>query len=262
MSESDQMEHAVVLVDFDNVYHNERTLEEKNWLARALQVLEQSVMNISESVHHIEIRLYGGWLQNGNYTRRASKLLGEVGRVTRYPVPHPFASGLLRGSIELPITLVSLPAITWANTFYVRTGLPRLRIDMESLPDTCSSTHRARCPALTLRRFTRKRTQLCPVEGCTLSNSAVFRVNQQKMVDTLMACDLMHYSLEGKVRIIMVVTNDLDLLPAIAMSASYPNTTGDRVICLAGTSTSEFSDYRDQLDDIGVRTINLRSAII
>lgn len=235
---------VVLLVDFDNVCHHLElstdvlTAEINRWLALAVGVVP--------NVAAVSIRLYGGWLQEGSLTKVGSKLLtGIPGDF--FPVVDSSAGvdRILRGSIELATRLVRVPQIEWGHTYQEKRGLPRLRMAEKPRPDACQD-HES-CPIDQIQRISRRRDRECHIDGCSVRNESAFLLREQKMVDTLMACDLIEYARQGVHTIVM--SNDLDLLPSVATAAAM---NGSGVTHVRGPDAGLGDLYSSELEKLGV----------
>ena len=59
------------------------------------------------------------------------------------------------------------------------------------------------------------------MNGCAVINKEAFVVGSQKMVDTMMATDIIDYSNKPNVRSVSVFSDDTDLMPAILKAKTY-----------------------------------------
>lgn len=204
-----------VLIDYDNFYSDYSQANIQTWLIHELNKVITGVLDYRQEVENILIRLYGGWMENGMLTPAASLIQQELSANILFPIPHPKSKGLLRGSIEIATNLISLPHNIWDNTRKRRNGLPHIMIEYNSLHQCCQD-NAGRCPALILKRFLKKKDRKCSVDGCPGTNESVFKTVEQKMVDIMLSCDLLHISNMPLVSSIIVMTDDFDIHPAIA----------------------------------------------
>lgn len=209
-------DHTVyVLIDFDNFYTEHYQGKNQAWLIHELNKVVTNVLDYQQYVKTIFIRLYGGWMENGMLTTAASLIQQELSVNSIFPMPHPKSEGLLRGSVEIATTLISIPDNVWDNTRKSKNGLPQIRVEHTALNEYCLS-NTDRCPVLILKAFLKKKTRKCSIIGCDGTNVSVFKTVEQKMVDTLLSCDLLHVSNIPSVSSIIVMTDDFDIHPAIA----------------------------------------------
>lgn len=75
------------------------------------------------------------------------------------------------------------------------------------------------------------------------------------MVDVLLACDAIEYATRG--HHLIVISNDLDLLPSIATTTTLP---APSVTLVRGPSAGDQDLYTSPLRDVGVRFEELATA--
>lgn len=238
---------VAVLIDFDNFYKHIADDDEMQWLHHEINKIISEALNISPLSQRIILRIYGGWLENGLWTRWASRLQKAIFSTSTFPIPHPYNKGILRGDITLVTRLLHLPDIEWGHTLRSKAGPPRLRLASNTPPEGCT-TERATCPIRTLQHFTKKKGKACGVADCSVTNDQAFLVVEQKMVDTMMACDLLALCQAPETTAIMVLSNDTDLLPPLSMGAAI----SDKKLSLVNTRDQDRLSYTDTLKNLGV----------
>lgn len=246
------MSDVALLIDFDNVYPRGQSTAEELVVEfnRWVSLTRRAVPDV-ETLH---IRLYGGWQQNGELSNAASEVLS---RLPRSPFPLSINVGgaerLVRGSVELVHRLAALPGIQWGHTFRSHRGLPQLRLSESPRPKGCSQADN--CPIDLVQRISRRRTRECHVPGCTVSNETAFLLCEQKMVDVLLACDAIEYASRGYH--LIVISNDLDVLPSIATTTTLPAAS---VTLVRGPSAGDQALYTAPLEEAGVKFEDLIAA--
>lgn len=213
----------IFLVDFDNWFIkkdlNQYTEEEIEYQFK--EIIDASInFNSLTSSSYIEIRLYGGWYQDDRLTNKASILLGFLSSFNFFPIIKN--NNIIRGKIEVVDTLINVPNYQWRNTLKEKSGMSYIKINNEKLNETCSQ-NKTNCPPHILKRIAKKKTHMCAVDGCDSLNNDLFIKTEQKMVDTMIACDLISYSMEDDIFKIIIVSDDVDFFPALAV-ASHNNT--------------------------------------
>jgi hypothetical protein len=231
------------LLDFDNFYPPAGPKISDDWFVHQVNRITQETLAAAPGTTEINIRLYGGWLEDGLLTNRASSIQTAATKV-HFPIVLPHG-GLLRGSLELVTRLFALPSIEWAHTRRTRSGLPRLRLADRPLPMDCAGDVMT-CPLRFVHRFARSRTQQCHISGCTVRNRDAFELVEQKMVDSLLCCDIIAYSRMPEMNVV-VLSDDLDVVPALAMATVF----GDAGVHLVRTNPREHL-YREHLTDVGI----------
>ncbi len=241
---------TVMLVDFDNFFPHARDGNVASWAPHTLNRLITQVLAISPSVSQLDLRLYGGWLQDGVLTNFASGLQSIVAAAPFFPVRHPNGYGILRGAVTLVTRVISLPAVEWGDTLHARGGLPRLRLSETPLPNACAGDLTS-CPLRVVYKFAKGRSRTCLVAGCAVTSDAAFSTVEQKMVDTLITCDLMTLALRGPGQEVILCSDDIDFVPALGVAT----TLGEAQITRLVTNTATNPFYASVLDSVGVNTL-------
>jgi len=143
----------------------------------------------------------------------------EIGR--DFPAVLPFRNeigvfGKLRVNAELARSLEAEPSYHLFNTFREKSAPRSLKCAHPSTQG-CNETD---CPLACLPGLFD--TEQCPQNGCAIRLHDVLFRREQKLVDTMLACDMIHAA-RLKCDFIILVSSDDDLLPAI------------RVVLLDGT---------------------------
>ena len=202
---------VVAIVDFDNVMGYHSDLNNTNKLTTTINnLITKSIHN--DKVDYCLIRLYGGWHSNEILTNRASEILQTLGRHDFFPIVKDFK--IIHGEIELASSMYHIGNLIWGDTYIRRNGVPSIKLDSETLDIHCNQEN-VNCPARLLRKFTKRKNKQCHITDCTVINSKAFIVSEQKMVDTIMAIDIIDYSREKKVSHLLVFSDDIDLIPPV-----------------------------------------------
>jgi hypothetical protein len=90
------------------------------------------------------------------------------------------------------------------------------------------------------------------VIGCAVINKTAFLSREQKMVDSLITCDAISCAETNAA--VIVMSNDLDVLPGLAVAASGPPN-GSQIALVRGSAESE-GLYDRQLAMLGVPTLD------
>lgn len=207
----------LVLTDFDNVFGPEKP-SDFGWLDLEINKILGLALRLQPATTRVDLRFYGGWLRQGVLTSRASALQAKLSTASIFPVVRPNSMEIIRGSVSLATRITAVPTIEWQDTVKEKRGFPQVRLANNSLPLACVSP--ADCSVDLVRRFTKTWNKTCPRPGCTVKNNEAFVALEQKMVDTMMACDLIDASLSDGAPTIVVMTDDADIVPAIAMAAT------------------------------------------
>ena len=206
-----------LLVDFDNFFEYRPDADSFDWLQVEFDLLLKKILQLYKDIDYFDIRLYGGWKENGKWTRLGSVIQQAVASFNFFPIKDKIQNKIIRGKIELVTRLIAVPFVEWDDTVTTRSGIPRLRLMNPGLPEGCISDNE-NCPIRLIYRFSRKRIRQCSVPGCPVNTKNAFKVVEQKMVDTMLSCDVIHLSNDEDVFGMMVISDDFDLLPPMAMA--------------------------------------------
>lgn len=241
----EQSENGVlVLVDFDNVFGPQGATG-LEWIPLELNKILQLAAKVEPDLTRVDVRLYGGWLRQGILSGRASALQAKLSGINVFPTVMPSTSRIVRGSVTLATRITAVPSIEWQNTLKEKRGFPQVRLAANTLPASC--LHPLDCPVETVRKFTKSWNRLCPRSGCTVRNNDAFVALEQKMVDIMLACDLIGAASAAAISAVIVLTDDADIVPAVAMGASI----GNAKIILA-QSPDKAGAFLTELQPLGV----------
>lgn len=240
-----------VIIDFDNFFP-QPILEIPTYKIELIftEIVNDIVANVDD-VQNIIIRVYGGWYQNDTLTNRASHLLSVLEQINDDIFPIIKNGKKIEGTVDMVFSLFKDSHI-WYNTYQERSGLPRLRIAHEKMGDHCSMNKNS-CPVHILLRFTRDKRKLCHIDGCLTRQEDVFIQKTQKMVDTMMACDIVSFCNEQDVGGVYIVSDDIDLFPAIALGRNINNSVD---LFLGVLNKRRFSYYSGILSDFNIKIRN------
>ena len=198
-----------MLVDYDNVDRLERQRGLLNMTTVILGRLPRSVL---PNGVRVAARLYGGWYRQDRLSRVAQRLAREIERCFPSAVSlNDFGvARRLTVSVELARSLAIDPATNLLNTYRVR-GVPaNLRFRRFPLP--ACVRHDGDCSLSETYSFLKHGS--CPRRDCPVQLHDVLVRPEQKLVDTMLAADIIHAAVGSRSDLI-VVTNDDDLWPAI-----------------------------------------------
>ena len=73
------------------------------------------------------------------------------------------------------------------------------------------------CSATTVLRWAKRG---CPVLGCPVDSPLAFERDQQKLVDTLICCDILELASRHSEAALFLVSEDDDMIPALVVAGS------------------------------------------
>lgn len=209
------MKTIEVIIDFDNYFGTEIN----KVTSEILELTFSELINFCEDnfldFDRISIRLYGGWFNEMSLTKQASSLQQLLYNVSIFPKVQN--GKIINGSIVMSSELHSIPNFTWGYTYKETKGIRRIRLDFDNIDELCSS-NRETCPKFILYNFTRNKERKCKVNGCENIHRNVFKVIEQKMVDTLIACDILSLADDDATKGLIIISDDQDHFPALALA--------------------------------------------
>jgi uncharacterized LabA/DUF88 family protein len=207
---------GVVIIDFDNIF--KKGIEEYSYLDIEffLKNILKNAINEIRKLRYIEIRLYGGWYRGNILTQRGSILQQYLSLVKVFPVIESNEL-IIKGNIEIATSLIALPNLLFEDTLREKNGIPRVQIKNECMSEECSNNP-TQCPIKILSKFTKSKSRSCGLNGCRVIHNEIIKGNEQKMVDTMMACDTLHLTYDHKIDGIFLASNDTDVIPPLIQS--------------------------------------------
>ncbi|UTC67847.1 MULTISPECIES: NYN domain-containing protein [unclassified Treponema] len=184
---------AIVLVDFDNIDYSLRT---------DLHLLENRLFSAVSKIQkydEINLRFYGGWDYQKKVSRSAASISPWI-----HSFPHVINHTVLNAEIarSLAFEKVNLP-------FTYRCRKKRINIQVDT-SQICVSNNT--CDLFRINQiFANKK---CSKLGCNKLLNEAFLINEQKLVDTMIATDLHYFSTLYKDHIFLVSSDD-DFVPPI-----------------------------------------------
>jgi uncharacterized LabA/DUF88 family protein len=204
---SDQL-LAIVFIDYDNLLLRHKTAGVFDVVTK---VLNQLPWDPSGGRGSCEVRVYGGWYEENQMTRLAQDLAAVLQRDFPATIRIPLSSGVklvLQTNAELAVSLLQEPGHHLFNT-YRRKGKPsNVRVEKPAEVG-CGD---AACVLPQMKHLLSKGR--CPKPGCSVPNCNLVYRHEQKIVDTMLACDLIHAVDRVSGRVILVSGDD-DFLPPL-----------------------------------------------
>lgn len=226
---------SVGIVDFDNYVEDYSVLK----FEAEFNLLVNNILSkiVDENTEYCLIRFYGGWYMNGTLTKNGSLIQQRISTNRIFPISKNGKK--YHGEVELASSINELHGYTFDNTYRVKNGLPNIRLDKQHLNNYCSNTN-DKCPARILDKFTRRKDKECATNGCTVINQDAYKHNDQKMIDTMMALDIVDYGEHPNVNKIVLFSDDTDLVPSVIRSKIK-----DNKIKVVASQSSAIDIYKD-----------------
>ncbi len=207
-----------VLVDFDNI---SSTDQNRGLIYIVDKIVSQLPYNEIGQYRRLIFRLYGGWYEQNNITRKAQMLSAEVQRdfPKRSALVHPTTGAMhyLISNIEMAYSMIMNPSRHLLAT-YRRREIPKGLYCLHPNQLGCSDPN---CP--TKHVFDFINGGRCLSARCTIRSSDIIHKGQQKLVDTMLVSDLIHLAVAGA-PIIGIVSSDDDFWPGIETAVAMGST--------------------------------------
>lgn len=217
----------VVFIDYDNLQEPQKAA---GILDVATKVLMRLPLNVQTGRGACEIRVYGGWYEGLNMTQLAQKL--SVAIADDFPaiirLPSAVGTIALATTAELAVSMIEEPQYHLFNT-YRKKGRPgNLRVQR---PEQVGCTDLA-CPLPIAKKLLKNGS--CSLSSCTITADDLVYRHEQKIVDSMLTCDMV-YASQLMYDHIVLVSGDDDFLPPI------------RTLLLRGKSVARFHPRSNQM---------------
>jgi len=202
--------HMNVLIDYDNVGRSERTKGLRHIVETVFSRLPPNLLHRGAAA---SVRLYGGWYKQRRMSKVAERLNDEIKRSFPTVVPvRPHGPGQNRTRVELARSLAIDPKTILSHTYRPRAAPTNLR--PKHLPFR-RCTQKNNCPLRAVHDLLRDNS--CPNALCPVTVADTMSRPEQKLVDTMLAVDIVHAASVGRGDLVVVTTDD-DLWPGIRMA--------------------------------------------
>ncbi len=197
-----------VFIDYDNLMSPQKSAGVLDVVTKALiQVPLDGVTTRAKC----DVRVYGGWYDGTQITRLAENVAVEVQQDFPKIIRLPVTGGrhiLVSANAELAVALLQEPGHHLFNT-YRRKGKPaNVRVAEPSNIGCTDST----CVLPLMKKLLNSGN--CPKAGCGVAAGDLVYRHEQKIVDTMLSCDLI-YAGSGVADQVILVSGDDDFLPPL-----------------------------------------------
>lgn len=200
--------NVAILVDYDNLMLDQKAA---GLVDVATRVLMQLPPLAAQERGACEMRLYGGWYEGASMTKLAQDLsvAMQVDFPTIVRVPNqPGGSTPINVNASLAVALNEDPAHLLFNTFRKKGRPNNIRVQNPQEAGCAKND----CALMIIKKLLKNGK--CPAASCTAtSNNLIYR-NEQKLVDTMLACDLLHAQMQN-LDYIVLVSDDDDFIPPV-----------------------------------------------
>ncbi|MEI6890839.1 MAG: hypothetical protein V5783_01595 [Pontiella sp.] len=196
-----------IFIDYDNLTPQQKNLGIKGVVQKVLLLDDFAT---SKTRGECTIRLYGGWYEGEGLTASAEMLIAEIG--DSFPTILSAKGEMtirLSTQAELAYSMSETPREHLFGTYRKKQFPYNIRCTSPTTLGCCDNA----CPLVVLKNFLRKRK--CPNEGCNIDISQFLYRNEQKLVDTMLTCDILYSHKVFPNGHVYVVSSDDDILPAV-----------------------------------------------
>lgn len=197
-----------VFIDYDNLLENHKATGIIDVVTRALM---QVPIDTDSSRAKCDVRIYGGWYEGPQLTRRAQdiaiQIQNDFPKIIRL---QKFSGGVMPVSAyaELAVSLMQEPGHHIFDTFR-RKGKPaNVRVEK---PENVGCND-PQCVLPMMKKLLNKGK--CPKNGCGVTSTNLVYRDEQKIVDTMLACDLI-FAAASEVDQVILISGDDDFLPPL-----------------------------------------------
>lgn len=197
-----------IFIDYDNLMDVQKSA---GILDVATKALMQTPISTPIARGACHIRIYGGWYEGPTMTQRAQELAVAIAKDFPAIIRVPRKGGgvvALATNAELAVALMEEPNHLLFGT-YRKKGKPgNLRV-LRPVEVGCTDTA---CPLPLAKKLLK--SGKCPTSSCSvIADNLVYR-HEQKIVDTMLACDMV-YSPTQDYQHLILVSDDDDFLPPL-----------------------------------------------
>jgi len=210
-----------VFIDYDNLQDGHKTSGMLDVITKAL--LRTPIVS-KDTRGTCDVRIYGGWYEGPTMTKLAQDVFvaiqGEFPAIVRLP---SVGSGIiaLTATAELAVAMMEEPSHHLFDT-YRKKGRPgNLRVQK---PEDVGCTNTS-CPLPLAKKLLK--TGGCPIHTCSVTADDLVYRHEQKIVDTMLACDMI-YAPKLDYEHLILLSGDDDFLPPL------------RTVLLRGTPVARF----------------------
>lgn len=244
---------SVILIDYANVFFNDK-VSASNLQYRVKQFVEECLASYPDT-NQIDVRLYGGWKTDSTFTQQADAVRGYLDSLNSELFPCVYNNHKVYGSVIVVTSQYNLE-IEWQNTMREKHARHFLKVLVDQ-HEVCEADP-SQCPLHLVANATRGEKVNCPIQGCGEINIHQLVRMEQKMVDSMMTCDILEYVHDSDYRLIEVVSDDVDLHPALALAGSRYSEKNHVSLLLMVRNARNCEQYHSLLNPFHVKIVNWR----
>ena len=210
-----------VFIDYDNLQDGHKTSGILDVVTKALlQIPNLSVASRGTC----DVRIYGGWYEGPTMTKLAQDLSVTVQREFPAIIRLPGVGSdiiAFTATAELAVAMMEEPGHHLFDTYRKKGRPTNLRVQK---PEDVGCTEPS-CPLPSAKKMLK--TGKCPIHTCTVTADDLVYRHEQKIVDTMLTCDMI-FAPTLAYEYLILVSGDDDFLPPL------------RTVLLRGTPVARF----------------------
>jgi uncharacterized LabA/DUF88 family protein len=210
-----------MFIDYDNLLEGHKS---SGILNVATKALLQTPLSFPSARGSCDIRIYGGWYEGSTMTQRAQELAVTIANEFPAILRVPGQGGQVLAfatNAELAVAMLEEPNHHLIDT-YRKKGKPgNVRVQRPVEVGCVDSS----CPLPVAKKLLKPGK--CPVPSCCVNADDLVYRHEQKIVDTMLSCDMVYAPTQDYQHVI-IVSGDDDFLPPI------------RTVLLRGTPVARF----------------------
>lgn len=194
----------ILFIDYDNLPISLRRRD----LRRVIEILITKLApRTTALINRISCRVYGGWLNKKTLSSRAGKLLRQIDRDFPLVLSSSDHSNVIVEA-ELARALACDPHHDFTHTLRWRSK-PEFQVKRFPLKECVEPLN---CRIIDVNSFVYN--NICPKVNCKVSPENAFYRAEQKLVDSMIVVDLVHYAIHQREHLV-IVSGDDDMWPGI-----------------------------------------------
>ncbi len=218
---SQSISNISVFIDYDNLSEGQKRSGMLDVLTKALMQL--STIRFAARIA-CEVRVYGGWYEGSEMTQLAQDVSIKIGDEFPKLIIVSQSNGgkvAINTSAELAMALMQEPSYHLFGTYRKKGRPANVRVESQTDVGCCDDM----CALPLMKRLLKNGK--CPQLGCQITRSNLVYRNEQKIVDTMLSCDLIHAASLNETLVVLISSDD-DFLPPL------------RTVLLRGVSAFRF----------------------
>jgi uncharacterized LabA/DUF88 family protein len=196
-----------IFIDYDNLQEEHKEEGILSIIQKVLSKISFNAENKAENKIDVEVRIYGGWYEDEQMTRKAQDLSATIQDIFPKMLKLPEnRTHIFNIKTALAFALLQEPDRHIFNTFRKKGNLKNIRVENQQNVN-CENND---CVLPKIKKLIR--TGKCFKLGCDKDN-LVYRY-EQKIIDTMLSSDMI-YAADILADIIILISGDDDFLPPI-----------------------------------------------